>query len=47
VDRIYSPNRFEGKGPAYVFLDADVEVVLADDKTLEDIRIDFQGKENQ
>ncbi|MFC1851527.1 cation diffusion facilitator family transporter [candidate division CSSED10-310 bacterium] len=44
VDLLYSPKSFEGKGPAYVFSDADVEVIVADDKTLKDIQKDFQRR---
>jgi cation diffusion facilitator family transporter len=38
VDSVISPRGFEGKGPSYVFSDADVEIILTKGKTLEEIR---------
>jgi predicted Fe-Mo cluster-binding NifX family protein len=37
VDTVYSRKAFEGKGPSYVFSDAEVEVVLSEAKTIEEI----------
>ena len=44
VDTVYSPKGFKGKGPGYVFSDAGVEVIVTKNKTLEDIRRNFQNK---
>ena len=41
VDRVYSPKGFEGKGPGYVFSDADVEVIVTGDRHLDEIRTIF------
>ncbi len=38
VDKVYTPNGFEKKGPGYVFSDADVEVVVAEKLGLDEIR---------
>ena len=41
VDTVYSPKDVKGRGPGYVFSDADVDVIVAPGKTLDDIRGDF------
>jgi len=41
VDKVYTPNGFEGKGPGYVFSDADVEVIVAEKQSLDEIRASF------
>ena len=38
VDIVYTRKTFEGKGPSYVFSDADVEVIITEDKTIDEIR---------
>jgi len=38
VDSVISPKGFEGKGPGYVFSDADVDVILTRGKTFDEIR---------
>jgi cation diffusion facilitator family transporter len=37
VDKIYTRKTFDGKGPSYVFSNADVEVIIAEDKTIDEI----------
>ncbi len=45
VDSVYSPKGFKGKGPGYVFSDAGVDVVVAEEKSLRDIQQSFgKGK---
>jgi len=39
VDTVFSPKKLEGKGPGYVFSDAEVDVMITEDETLEDIRL--------
>ena len=41
VDTVYTPKGFEGKGPGYVFSDADVEVIVAGNQSLNEIRSAF------
>lgn len=43
VDKVYTPNEFEGKGPGYVFSDADVEVIVAEKQRLDEIRASFSN----
>jgi cation diffusion facilitator family transporter len=38
VDTVYTRKTFDGKGPSYVFSDADVEVMITADKTMDEIR---------
>ncbi len=38
VDTVYTKKAFEGKGPFYVFSNAEVEVIVTDVKTVEEIR---------
>ena len=44
IDSVYSPKEFEGKGPGFVFSDADVQVIFATGKTLEEIQQSFYGR---
>ncbi|MBW2284833.1 MAG: cation diffusion facilitator family transporter [Deltaproteobacteria bacterium] len=44
VDTVYSPKDFKGRGPGYVFSDAGVDVIVAPDKILGEIRKDFQHR---
>jgi cation diffusion facilitator family transporter len=37
VDTVYTRKAFEGKGPSYVFSNADVEVIITEDKTIDEI----------
>ena len=37
VDTVYSRKTFDGKGPSYVFSNADVEVIITEDKTIDEI----------
>ena len=46
VDTVYTPKGFEGKGPGYVFSDADVEVIVAGDLSFNGIRSVFFNKKN-
>jgi len=46
VDSVYTPKGFEGKGPGYVFSDADVEVIVAGSRRLDEIRCTFLKKED-
>ena len=38
VDVVFNRKSFNGRGPSYVFSNADVEVIIIEDKTIEDIR---------
>lgn len=38
VDTVYTRKAFDGKGPSYVFSNADVEVMITEDKTIDEIR---------
>jgi len=38
VDTVYTRKTFDGKGPSYVFSNADVEVMITEDKTVDQIR---------
>jgi len=42
VDQVYTPQGFDGKGPGYVFSDAGVEVIVAKEKVLKDIKKSLQ-----
>jgi cation diffusion facilitator family transporter len=46
VDRVYSPKGFEGKGPGYVFSDAGIDVVIAEDRNLEKLKSIFYKRCN-
>ena len=37
VDTVYTRKTFDGKGPSYVFSNADVEVIITDNKTIDEI----------
>jgi predicted Fe-Mo cluster-binding NifX family protein len=37
VDTIYTRKTFDGKGPSYVFSNAEVEVIITEDKTIDEI----------
>jgi cation diffusion facilitator family transporter len=37
VNAVYTKKIFDGKGPSYVFSNADVEVIIAQDKTIDEI----------
>jgi cation diffusion facilitator family transporter len=37
VDTVYTKKTFDGKGPSYVFSNADVEVIITEDKTIDEI----------
>ncbi|MBL0699314.1 MAG: hypothetical protein JJV92_00335, partial [Desulfosarcina sp.] len=41
IDAVYSPKRFDGKGPGYVFSDAGVDIIASCSKTLEEFRQGF------
>jgi predicted Fe-Mo cluster-binding NifX family protein len=43
VDTVYSPKGFKGKGPGYVFSDAGIDVVVTENRTLENIQRNFCG----
>jgi len=38
VDTVYTRKAFDGKGPSYVFSNADVEVIITEDKRIDEIR---------
>jgi len=38
VDAVYIRKAFDGKGPSYVFSDAEAKVIVTDAKTIEEIR---------
>jgi cation diffusion facilitator family transporter len=38
IDAVYTRKPFDGKGPSYVFSNADVEVMITEDKTVDEIR---------
>ncbi|NWF93160.1 MAG: hypothetical protein HXY46_09595 [Syntrophaceae bacterium] len=38
VDTVYTRKAFDGKGPSYVFSNAEAEVIVTDAKTIEEIR---------
>lgn len=44
VDVIYTPKPFDGKGPAYVFSSAEVEVRVTDARTVEEIHSEFSTR---
>jgi cation diffusion facilitator family transporter len=46
VDTVYTRKAFEGKGPSYVFSNAEAEVIMTDAKTIEEIRQKLVGAEN-
>ena len=35
VDTVYTRKTFDGKGPSYVFSNADVEVIITEDRTID------------
>jgi cation diffusion facilitator family transporter len=37
VDTVYTRKTFDGKGPSYVFSNADADVIIAEDKTIDEI----------
>jgi cation diffusion facilitator family transporter len=37
VDTVYTRKTFDGKGPSYVFSNAEVEVIITEDKTIDEI----------
>jgi len=37
VDKVYTRKSFDGKGPSYVFSNGDVEVMVTEDKTIDEI----------
>jgi predicted Fe-Mo cluster-binding NifX family protein len=39
VDTVYTRKAFEGKGPSYVFSNAEAEVIITEAKTIEEIRV--------
>jgi len=41
IDAVYSPKKFDGKGPGYVFSDAGVDIIASCSKTLEEFRQGF------
>ena len=38
VDTVYTRKTFDGKGPSYVFSNAEVEVMITEDETVDQIR---------
>jgi len=46
IDAIYTRKAFDGKGPSYVFSNADVEVMITEDRTIDEIRQKLHGAEN-
>ena len=42
IDTVYTPKGFKGKGPGYVFSDASVDVIVTRDRSLKEIRRNFQ-----
>jgi cation diffusion facilitator family transporter len=38
VDTVHTRNPFDGKGPSYVFSNAEVDVIVTEDKTIEEIK---------
>ncbi len=38
IDTVYTRKTFDGKGPSYVFSNAEVEVIITKDKTIDEIR---------
>jgi cation diffusion facilitator family transporter len=45
VDTVYTKKAFEGKGPSYVFSDAEVDVIVTEAKTAEEIQQELIGTE--
>jgi cation diffusion facilitator family transporter len=45
VDTVYTKKAFNGKGPSYVFSDAEVEVMITEDKTIDEIRQELGATE--
>ncbi|MGQ9509753.1 MAG: cation diffusion facilitator family transporter [Thermodesulfobacteriota bacterium] len=45
VDTVYTKKAFNGKGPSYVFSNADVEVIITEDKTIDEVhkKLTIQG----
>jgi cation diffusion facilitator family transporter len=46
VDTVYTRKAFDGKGPSYVFSDAEVEVIITDAKAIGEIRRKLSVAEN-
>jgi cation diffusion facilitator family transporter len=46
VDKVYTRKTFDGKGPSYVFSNAETEVTITDAKTIEEIHQKLYGVEN-
>lgn len=46
VDTVYSPKGFRGKGPGYVFSDADVDVIVTEARILTEIQSSFKKGDN-
>jgi predicted Fe-Mo cluster-binding NifX family protein len=46
VDKVFTRKAFDGKGPSYVFSNAEVEVTVTDAKTIEEIHQKLYGAEN-
>jgi len=45
VDTVYTRKTFDGKGPSYVFSNAEVDVIITEDKTMEEIHSKLTGPE--
>jgi cation diffusion facilitator family transporter len=45
VDTVYTKKTFQGKGPSYVFSDAEVDVIVTEAKTAEEIQQELIGTE--
>jgi cation diffusion facilitator family transporter len=45
VDTVYTKKAFEGKGPSYVFSDAEVDVIVTEAKTVQEIQQEWIGTE--
>jgi predicted Fe-Mo cluster-binding NifX family protein len=45
VDTVYTRKAFDGKGPSYVFANAEVEVIVTEVETTEEIREELMQKE--
>jgi predicted Fe-Mo cluster-binding NifX family protein len=46
VDTVYTRKGFEGKGPSYVFSNAEVDVIVTEVKTIEEIKQDLTYMES-
>jgi cation diffusion facilitator family transporter len=45
VDTVFSPKGFDGKGPSYVFSSSEVEVIVTQARTVEEVQQNHLGKE--